>query len=390
MTEKTNVHMAMQTAGFYCGMSTFERELSSRLLNYHDIDFNASYFQLFGPEKKLSGYPFPIRRIFLPSSFIYRSPDETGISFYALVLKQFYRLLRPFVSYDRLVKSKRSSVYLFCENVVPQLHVHGKVIAVLHDIIPLRLKVRINGYESDERVSLANTKNLLERSDAIITVSEYSKADIISMFGTAPERIHVVYCGITPSKFTGGYDRQALAEKYALPEKYILYFGGCSSHKNVETLVKAYTQLNASLRAGYKLVITNPGSELREYVTSLGMNGRVHYIENIPDSDKQGIYRGASLFVWPSVYEGFGIPPLEAQASGVPVVSSNVTSMPEVIGDAAVFVDPLDPAAMSEAMAGVLTDNALRSELVAKGYENIKRFTWDDAARKLHDIITSL
>ena len=178
--------------------------------------------------------------------------------------------------------------------------------------------------------------------------------------------------------------------KYDLPERYILYFGSCGGHKNVPALVKAYSILPAELKDNYKLVITNPSSEVKNLVNTSGLSRQVQYLNSVPDSDKPSVYRRASLFVWPSLYEGFGIPILEAQASGVPVVSSNATVMPEVAVDSAVLVDPKDTEAIASAIERVLTNEGVNKELIAKGYENIKRFSWDESAKKLHDIIIQL
>ena len=188
----------------------------------------------------------------------------------------------------------------------------------------------------------------------------------------------------------GEYDADSLRKEYALPEKYILYFGSCDKHKNVESLVKAYALLPERLRAEYRLLITNPSDSVKECIDQSGIAGNVHFLHNVPEKDKPAIYREASLFVWPSFYEGFGMPVTEAQAAGIPVVCSNATSMPEAAGDGAVFFDPANVDEIKAAIERCLVDESLRRELVAKGYENVKRFSWDESARKFHDIITSL
>ena len=133
-----------------------------------------------------------------------------------------------------------------------------------------------------------------------------------------------------------------------------------------------------------------PNDEVRQLAVELGITDRVIFADNVPEKDKPGIYQLASLMAWPSYIEGFGIPILEAQASGVPVVSSNTSSMPEVGGDSVIYFDPNDTDEMSKAMSKCLTDETLRSELIAKGYENINRFSWDKSAEKFYGIITSL
>ena len=225
-------------------------------------------------------------------------------------------------------------------------------------------------------------------------MSEYSRKGIAECFNVDGSQIEVVYNAVNAEEFSRDKSSseyfRGLRKKYGLPEKYILHFGNCLPHKNVEGMIRAYAMLPENLRAEYGLVIPNPNGSVRKCAGENGVSGNVIYTDKIPDEDKPGIYQLASLFAWPSYIEGFGIPILEAQASGVPVVSSNTASMPEVAGNAAVYFDPYDTAGMSEAMRRCLTDEILRGELVAKGYENIKRFSWDKSAEKFHDIITSL
>ena len=236
-----------------------------------------------------------------------------------------------------------------------------------------------------------NARDILRIADKIITVSEFSKRDILDYFNLKDDgRIEVVYNSFDPVYRQPCPNIEDIRERYSLPERYILYFGSCIPHKNANTLIRAYAELPEDIRREYMLVITNPQSVTYDCVKECGVSERVRFLNKVPESDKPGIFQSASLFVWPSLYEGFGIPAIEAMASGVPVISSNTTSMPEVAGDAAVFVNPLDYSGMSKQIERVLTDGNLRNELIAKGYENIKRFSWDESAKKFHDIIINL
>ena len=298
---------------------------------------------------------------------------------------------RPFISFNRIMGGKPEDVYVFFENAIPATTVKGKIIAVLHDIIPLRLAA-FAGEWSD--ICRNNAGNILSRADRVVTVSEYSKRDIISFFNADPEKISVVYNAVDAEKFSRGKSSteylRGVRSKYGLPDKYILHFGSCLPQKNVPNLVRAYSMLSESLKDEYSLMITHPNDEVRQLAVELGITDRVIYADNVSEKDKPGIYQLASLMAWPSYIEGFGIPILEAQASGVPVVSSNTSSMPEVGGDSVIYFDPNDNDEMSKAMSICLTDETLRSELIAKGYENINRFSWDKSAEKFYGIITSL
>ncbi len=167
-----------------------------------------------------------------------------------------------------------------------------------------------------------------------------------------------------------------------------MYFGRCGPRKNVESVIRAYARLSETVRRKYALVITNP----TETVKACAVENHVMpcYVDRVSMEDKSAVYQMASVLVWPSFYEGFGLPIIEAQAAGIPVVCSNVTSLPEVSGDAAVLVDPMDTEATTAAMERCLYDTPFRQDLIVKGHENVKRFSWDESAKKLHDIIMSV
>ena len=371
------VHLNLQTFGVMCGFTTYATELSIRLAEYSDIDADIFYFSL-RQRKNTWHYDFPIRHIHSLETFVFRDCSRRKMP--------DFKFMRPFVSFNFLTGGKSDDIYVFFDGKIPALPIKGRIIAAIHDVIPFRMQVG----GMDRAIITKNIEDLLRSEAVIITVSEFSRQDIAEYLHIDPNRIHVVPNGVDPSKFSGYYDSGHITAKYGLPEKYILYFGSCGTHKNVESLVKSYALLPSAVRNEYRLVITNPSDSVKACADACGVSGHVQYLYRVPDADKPGIYRGASLFVWPSLYEGFGIPILEAQASGVPVVSSNAGVMPEVTGDSAVLADPKDTEAIASAIQRVLTDEALRRDLVMKGFENIKRFSWDESAKKLHDIILSL
>ena len=337
---------------------------------------------------------YPVKQIRFPSNAVFLSV-HLGFNLKSAV-KYALNLLGRIFSFNLITGGGSNDVYVFTENDMPTMRIRGKTVVVIHDIIPLRVKYDSSRKNPDaigkytERIFARNTEDVLKRASCIITVSEFSRQDIADYYHIDPARIKVVCNGIDPAVYAGKYDLQSIREKYVLPDKYVLYFGACSARKNVETLIRAYSKLPENLRREYKLVITNPVEDTTDCVKDCGISDNVHYIKAVPESDKPAIYQMASLSVWPSLYEGFGLPVLEAMASGVPVICSNVTSMPEVAGNAAILVDPLDDSVMSKEIERVLTDSDLRSELIAKGYENIKRFSWDESAKKFHDIIINL
>ena len=243
----------------------------------------------------------------------------------------------------------------------------------------------------------------LRAADAIIAVSECTRRDAIRFYGITEEKITVIYEGVSPRFRPASPEAvRAVREKYSLPEHFILYVGTIEPRKNLTALLEAFHHFLAtcsSLSApcdlrpatcDLRLVIVGKKGWLYESffhrLRELGLDDRVIFTGYVPDEDLPAIYSAADLFVFPSLYEGFGLPVLEAMACGVPVVCSNTSSLPEVAGDAALLVDPTDVRALAGAMERVLMDKHLRAELRAKGLERAERFTWEGAARETLEV----
>jgi glycosyltransferase involved in cell wall biosynthesis len=185
----------------------------------------------------------------------------------------------------------------------------------------------------------------------------------------------------------------AFCREKGLPERFVLFLGTIEPRKNVTTLVDAFAALiaaEARRAAGLQLVVAGGRGWLSDpvyaRVEELGLQDRVRFAGYVPEQDKALWYNAASCFCYPSLYEGFGLPPLEAMACGSPVVTSNVSSLPEVVGDAALTVDPLDSAALCDALRRVLFDRRLKDELSALGAARARRFSWSEAARQTADV----
>ncbi len=230
----------------------------------------------------------------------------------------------------------------------------------------------------------------LRAADAVIAVSECTKRDAVRAYGIPEEKITVIYEGVSP-RFRPA-DPAAIAavrQKYGLPEHFILYVGTIEPRKNLTALLEAFANLQSAIGNLHLVFVGKKGwlyegffRRLRE----LGLEERVHFTGYVPDEDLPVLYSAADLFVFPSLYEGFGLPVLEAMACGVPVVCSNTSSLPEVAGDAALLVDPTDVRALAAAMERALTDQALRATLRARGLERARRFTWEEAARRTLEV----
>jgi len=226
------------------------------------------------------------------------------------------------------------------------------------------------------------------RSDCILTVSEASKRDILHLFNVPPEKIVVVYNAID-SHFSVTPSEEAVSrvrERYQLDHKFVLYVGNIKPHKNLVRLIEAFHQLRQGELADLKLLIIGDQisklPSLRRAVHRHKLHKQVRFLGYVADDQLAILYRLASVFVFPSLYEGFGLPPLEAMASGTPVVASNVSSLPEVVGDAAVLVNPYDVDAIVDGLRRVLTDPALAAGMSRKGIERAREFSWERSVAK--------
>lgn len=230
------------------------------------------------------------------------------------------------------------------------------------------------------------------RSRRILTVSEASKRDIIRFLNVPPEKIVVVYNAID-ERFRVTPSEEAIArvrERYQLDHRFVLYVGNIKPHKNLVRLIEAFDRLR---KCGFdELTLLIIGDEisklpsLRRAVHSHKLHKHVRFLGHLPDDTLAILYRLAAVFVFPSLSEGFGLPPIEAMACGAPVVTSNVSSLPEVTGGAAVLVDPYDIESIADGIARVLSDPVLREELRVKGIARALEFSWERSVSRTREI----
>jgi glycosyltransferase involved in cell wall biosynthesis len=240
----------------------------------------------------------------------------------------------------------------------------------------------------------------VRRADHVIADSHNTRRDLIDLLGASASKIAVVYAGVE-SRFRPMVDPAdaetlaAVRQKYGLPERFILSVGTIQPRKNLARLVQAFASL-IDRRPGldWDLVVAGGKGWLYEgvfdQVKASGVQSRVGLIGFVDDADLPALYNLAGLFAFPSLYEGFGLPPLEAMACGVPVVCSTASSLPEVVGDAALTVGPLDVAGLAQAIGRMIDDAPLRSSLVRRGLARAGRFTWQKAAQALRQVYSDV
>jgi glycosyltransferase involved in cell wall biosynthesis len=281
------------------------------------------------------------------------------------------------------------------ESGIPLFRKTGKYVITIHDLIPLILPWAFP--RKRWLVSMAALSRVSKQADIILVPSEASKADVMRYLHVEVGRVRVIPWGCEARFKPSGKPARAaeVKERYGLPERYILFLGTLEPRKDVLTLLQAFAILRTEQSdAELRLVIAgDKGWGYREFFTTreaLRLGDHVIFTGFVDEEDLPDLYRGALLFIYPSLYEGFGLPILEAMACGTPVITSTTSSMPEVAGDAAVLVEPKKPESLAAAMTSVLGDEERMAELRRRGLERAKGFSWEAVARRTLDVYTTL
>ncbi len=267
-------------------------------------------------------------------------------------------------------------------------------VITVHDVVE-------HMYRAGERSSLTRslhfhlTRQVLKRAGRILAVSNSTKSEIEKLFGIRGQDIEVIYNAID-ERFLCGHatesDRQLLAARYLVTYPFLLYAGRISPHKNLVRIIQAFAALKAELEKqgelpDLKLIIIgdelSKHPDLRRTAIRSGVQNDVRFMGFVPIEMLRVFYDAAQVFVFPSLFEGFGLQPLEAMAHGTPVVTSNTSSLPEVVGQAAVLVNPENVFEIMRALHRVLVDPAVREKVRTRGYEQVKKFSWDTSARRV-------
>lgn len=353
------------------GIGSYVYELARRLKNKNSLEFYGNLFNFMGRNdnsESLKDIALPIR--------------ESRIFPYGV-----YRRIWNWVPipYQRLFPDG-ADLHVFFNYIVPP-HISGRVITTVHDMTWLRFP------ETMDRRNYRRLQNgmsqSIARSSRILTLSRFSKEEIVSLLGVPEERVSIVPCAPSLSETVG--DFTLCAEKFQLTKPYLLYVGTIEPRKNLVRLLRAYSLLKREQGIEHQLVLAGGRGWEAEDIYRMA--------EELPDvvltgyvsaEEKNALYQNADAFIFPSLYEGFGIPPLEAMALGCPVVCSNAASLPEVVGEAARLIDPLDEKDIAQGIWDVLSDRAYASRLISEGYRQSEKYTWDASAEKLAEICAAV
>ena len=279
----------------------------------------------------------------------------------------------------------------------------GKFVMTIHDLILRHFKTRRASTLGPIKYWFKNMVYkiviwlAIKRAKKIIAVSRYVKDDIVKCFRVRPEKITVIYEGAANRNFQFPISNfQLILNKYKINKPYLLYIGNAYPHKNLERLMKAFEILIEKYKKDLQLVLAGGDDYFYQRLRrdaenySTDVFARMVFAGFIDDKELAGLYRGASIYVFPSLCEGFGLPPLEAMGCGAPVISSSYTCLPEILGQAALYFNPANPEDMAEKANQVLEDENLRQNLIHRGFEQIKKYSWRKMGRETLEVYKGL
>jgi len=350
----------------------------SELLKYKDMEFNLLYFDY---KRQTQKYLRPLEN---------HATEKVIPVPYRLLIPAWKRLSWPYLE---MILPRCDLLYANefyfppAKNSLVLATIHGLAFRVIPEKIPPQIAQSL-----DKGLSF-----ILKHADYLIAVSENTKKELVNHVGIAPERIYVVTHGVN-KRFRRQKNQQEvrtrLINTYNLDRPYILYVGTIGIHKNIMGILSAFRTL--SNKTSHHLVLAGPPDSAwnaaLQFVAEHNMSDRVHFLGYVDQAGNNlvDLYNGADLFVFPSFSEGWTSPPLEAMACGTPVITSNCSSLPETVGNAAIQVDPDNPEELAHEMERVLSDKSLRNNLTTMGMKHAASHTWEKAAAKLINVFTDI
>lgn len=336
--------------------------------------------------QEITDLQFFAGRRFLPSLPTASDASGSGYGLKRAVQKNFlaveaYRLLMPILR-ARALKNHSDFLYHSPNYYLPPFA--GKSVATFHDLSPF-IWAHCHAPQL-VRYLQKELRKTLDRADALITDSEYTRQELAEYFSWPIERIHTVPLASSEEFYPRDYEtlKEPLAKHGLVPGEYSLFVGTIEPRKNIETLLDAYSRLPLTLRTRWPLILTGyygwRNDEIHQRLETARREGWARYLGFVPSEDLPLLFSGARLFAFPSLYEGFGLPVLEAMSSGVPVVCSNSSSLPEVAGNAALMCEAMDVVKLTELLQQGLEDEAWRLQAIAEGLVHCSAFSWQRCA----------
>jgi glycosyltransferase involved in cell wall biosynthesis len=394
MTSEKNLRIGIPINTFVLGhglpgIDKYTYNLILALLNLEGVEvlvFQEKYRKN-GPFDRFEICYFPILRELLSLKRV-ATPDRTPESSTRMSngkrkVSNFGRIRREIVKSIYYLSKGVDVIHYPTHMESPLPLTFSRTVLTLYDLVPMVHP------ETSTRDIIDNFNRCvrgLHYVDAFVTISEFSKREMVDKLDIEPDKISVCYPGVDQSFFISK-TRDEVVRKYSKGFPYILFVGTLEPRKNVERLIEAYHELGVH---DLKLLLVGKegwGAEnIRKKIEVLGIDQHVIFPGYVPEEDLPHLYRGAELFVYPSFYEGFGMPVVEAMAAGAPVITSKTSSLAEVAGDSAVLISPQDTRELVEAVRGTLGNSELRDELRSKGVNRAKDFTWENCARGVLDV----
>lgn len=285
---------------------------------------------------------------------------------------QKFRVRECFTNYD-LMHIPHNFEFVSCPE---------RTIVTLHDALFMRIQEKAFGHEEMKKT----TPPFIRKCKAVITCSEYSKKDIVETMQLNPDKIAVIPWGIRHDLFYPEKDKEKLkfdiTLKWGIEKPYFLSVSCNDERKNTPLLIDAYIRLLKNNPENDLRLVWNAPAYIRKRVEEAGAQDRIHFVENVSDDDLRKLYCGATVTIFPSLYEGFGLPVLESMACGTPVICSKLTSLPEVGGDAVIYIDPENVQEIENAMGQLENNEFDKSDYIDKGIRRASQYTWEKCAHK--------
>lgn len=291
----------------------------------------------------------------------------------------------------RLIFGKKPDVFFSTAHYAPRF---SKVpyIVTIHDLSYLHFPEL---FKKNDLYQLTNwSKYSIKNAAHIIAVSQNTKEDIVKNYNISPSKITVTYEGYGNTRFKPQSKAtiEKTKKKYRIEDDYLIFIGTLQPRKNLERLIEAFGKLilNSQLSTLNLVIVGKKGwmyDQIFEKVKSLNLEKEIIFTDYVPDAELPALISGAKVYILPSLWEGFGIPVIEAQACGIPVIVSKTSSLPEIVGDSGLLIDPESIGSIADGVKKVLTENQTYSNLVKKGFENIKRFSWEKCAQETLQVL---